>query len=167
MCKAIKEQDLFVTCSQEKWDKAKEIVSRHFQEVVVKKNPTLSYKSLEKDVGFLVHLSRTFPSIFPYLRGIYNTFNGWRQGRDHDGWKLTRQEWDLFLAMEEEMLEDEELEDTSQSVPPSSKLSGSPKQKEAPDAIKPVPYLSRDLSALQRLFSAEDQAPQWLVRGLQ
>ena len=67
ICGAIEEQGLFVTCSQEKWDKAKEIVERRYQEVIVRNFATLSHKSLEKDVGFLVHLSRTFPAIFPYL----------------------------------------------------------------------------------------------------
>ena len=164
MCEAVEEQGLFVTCSQEKWCKAKEIVSRRFQEVVVKQTPTLSYKTLEKDVGFLVHLSRTFPAIFPYLRGIYNTLNGWRRGRDHDGWKLTRREWDLFLAMEEEMVEDEEGVDSRPGDVPNSSPSANPRSKGLPDEVKPVPRLSRDLSALQRLFS-EDLPPQRLVRG--
>ena len=78
ICEAIEKQGLFVTCLQEKWDKAREIVARRFQEVVVRNSPTLSYTTLEKDVGFLVHLSRTFSSIFPYLHGVYNTLNGWR-----------------------------------------------------------------------------------------
>ena len=62
------------------------------------------------------------------------------------------------------MLEDEELEDTSPSGPPSSKPSGRLKSEEVLDDVKPVPRLSRDLSALQRLFS-EEQPPQQLVRG--
>ena len=164
MCEAVEGQGLFVTCSQEKWDKAKEIVARRFAEVVVMKAATLSYKSLEKDIGFLVHLSRTFPAIFPYLRGIYNTLNCWRKGRDHDGWKLTRKEWDLFLAMEEEMEEDEGLDETSSSPAPAPKPSGNPKSTKLPGEVKPVPRLSRDLSALQRLLS-EEKPPKRLVRG--
>ena len=103
MCKSVSGKGLFVTYSQDKWDKAKEIMERRFQEVVVGEISSLDYKTLEKVVGFLVHLSRTFPSIFPYLCGIYNTLNGWRSGCNRDGWKLTRCKWDLFLAMEEEM----------------------------------------------------------------
>ena len=98
MCEPVLGKGLFVTCSQEKWDKAKDIVDRRFQEVVVGEASALDYKSLEKDVGFFVHLSQTFPSIFPYLHGIYNTLNGWRKGRDRDGWKLTHHKWDLFLG---------------------------------------------------------------------
>ena len=80
MCYLVSGKGLFVTCSQEKWNKAKDIVDSRFQEVVVGGASSLDYKSLEKDVGFLVHLSRTFPSIFPYLRRIYNTLNGWHRG---------------------------------------------------------------------------------------
>ena len=99
MCESVAGKGLFVTCSQEKWEKAKEIVERRFQEVVVGEALTLDHKTLEKDVGFLVHLSRTFPSIFPFLQGINNTLNGWQSGRDRDGWKLTCHEWGLFLAI--------------------------------------------------------------------
>ena len=57
MCKSVSGKGLFVTCSQEKWDKAKDIVDRRFQEVVVGEASALDYKSLEKDVGFFIHLS--------------------------------------------------------------------------------------------------------------
>ena len=164
MCNSSSDSGLFVTCSQEKWDKAKEIVSRRYREVVIEGVQTLSYKSLEKDVGFLVHLSRTFPATFPYLRGIYNTLNGWRKGRDSDGWKLTRKEWDLFLAMEEEMDEMDDVQSPTVDEKPCSSPSKSPKGSPAPDRVTPVPRLRRDLSALERLFS-EDQPPHRLVRG--
>ena len=142
MCKLVGDSGLFVTCSQEKWNKAKEIVSRRYREVVVDGAPTLSYKSLERDVGFLVHLSQTFPSIFPYLRGFYNTLNGWRKGRGSDGWKLTRRGLDLFLAMEEEMeeMDDQGLEVRSEKPSPSP--SKTPRKPDAPDDVKPVPRLS-------------------------
>ena len=165
MCESIEGKGLFVTCSQEKWNKAKGIVDGRFREVVVEEASSLDYKSLEKDVGFLVHMSRTFPSIFPYLRGIYNTLNGWRRGRDRDGWKLTRREWDLFLAMEEEM-EDEELdtEERTRSGKMPAKTNGKTSRSSVPGRVNPVPRLSRDLTALQRLFS-EEHPPLRLVRG--
>ena len=132
--------------------------------MVLNSVPVVDHKSLEHDVGFLVHLSHTFPAIFPYLRGIYNTLNGWRKGRDQDGWKLTRREWDLLLAMEEEM-EGEELEpDPMASRTPSKLLSAAPAEDKAPNTVRPMPHLSRDLSALQRLFCKE-YPPNRLVRG--
>ena len=89
MCESVSGNGLFVTCSQEKCDKAKEIVLCRYLEVVLNEVTTLEYKPLEQDVGFLVHLSRTFHSIFLYLQDIYNTLNGWQRGRDCDGWKPT------------------------------------------------------------------------------
>ena len=164
MCKSVTGKGLFVTCSQEKWDKAKEIVSRRYTEVVVQESSSLSHKELEKDVGFLVHLSRTFPSIFPYLRGIYNTLNGWRSGRDRDGWKLTQKEWELFLAMEEEMEEDELEPEKVPAMNPSGNLGNRSKVSNAPSKVKPVPRLGRDLRALNLLFS-KATPPERLVRG--
>ena len=76
MCELISVKGLFVTCSQEKWDNTKEIVNRRYTEVVLQSTHSLEHKSLERDVGFLVYLSHTFPTIFPYLQGIYNTLNG-------------------------------------------------------------------------------------------
>ena len=51
MCHSVSGKGLFVTCSQEKWDKAKEIVSRRYSEVVLQSTPSLDHKSLERDVG--------------------------------------------------------------------------------------------------------------------
>ena len=139
-------------------------MNRRYTEVVLESVPALDHKSLERDVGFLVHLSRTFPAIFPYLRGIYNTLNSWRKGRDHDGWKLTRREWDLFLAMEEEM-EEENLDlDTPGCHASTAKHRSDAKKDKSPSKVNPVPRLSRDLNALQRLFCAEEP-PHRLVRG--
>ena len=164
MCESVSGKGLFVTCSQDKWNKAKEIVLRRYTEVVKEGSDMLDFKTLERDVGFLVHLSRTFPSIFPYLRGIYNTLNGWRKGRDHDGWKLTRREWDLFLAMEEGMEDEDEQATQTSSKGCSAGPSSPSKSSRAPGKVKPVPRLSRDLTALQRLFS-DDKPPLRLVRG--
>ena len=164
MCESISGKGLFVTCSQEKWHKAKEIVNRRYAEVVLRLIPALEHKSLERDVGFLVHLSCTFSAIFPYLRGIYNTLNGWRKGRDHDGWKLTCREWDLLLAVEEEMEREKVELESPTSNAPSKAPSIDPKESRAPTTVQPVPCLSRDLSVLQGLF-CEEEPPNQLVRG--
>ena len=57
------------------------------------------------------------------------------------------------------MGEEVNLDDVSLGSPPSSKVNNRFKSKEAPDVVKPVPRLSRDLSALQRLF-IEEHPPQ-------
>ena len=69
------DEGLFVTCTQKKWDKGKAIVQKWLDELGSGKADLLEHKSLERDVGFLVHLSRTFPGMAPYLKGFYNTMN--------------------------------------------------------------------------------------------
>ena len=76
MC-VTKEDGLYVTCTQKKWDTAKEIVSQWFDQVVKGQPMKVEAKQMEKDVGFLVHLMCTFPAIFPYLKGFYLTLNSW------------------------------------------------------------------------------------------
>ena len=88
MCFAILGWGLYVTCSQEKWDKGKNIVEILYDQVVINHATWLDRKQLEKDVGFLVHLSRTFPAFFAYFKGIYHTMEAWRCGRDSDGYSL-------------------------------------------------------------------------------
>ena len=46
------------------------------------------HKELLSDRGFLVYVTRTYPSIIPYLKGFHLTIKMWRGGRDLEGWKL-------------------------------------------------------------------------------
>ena len=92
MCLA-KEDSLYVRCSQKKWDKVHAIVQHWFEEVVERKAQTVNAAQMERDVGFLVRLSRTFPAMFPYLKGFYLSLNTWRKGRNDKGWKFTMGEW--------------------------------------------------------------------------
>lgn len=52
----------------------------------------INYKELEKRRGFLVYMSRTYPLMVPYLKGIHQTLDGWGPGRANDGWKLMHAE---------------------------------------------------------------------------
>jgi hypothetical protein len=49
-------------------------------------------KGLERKRGFLLYVTRTFPSMVPYLKGFHLTLDGWRGGRDNDGWKYLGKE---------------------------------------------------------------------------
>ena len=64
MC-LLKPDGLYVTCTQAKWDKARAIIEYWRKTVVEDKSTTLDAKRMEKDVGFLVHMSRMFPAMFP------------------------------------------------------------------------------------------------------
>jgi hypothetical protein len=51
---------------------------------------SLHFKSLESNVGFIVHVAMTYTSMIPYLKGIYLTLNLWRDNRNEEGWKEVR-----------------------------------------------------------------------------
>ena len=80
-----KEDGLYVTCTQKKWNKAKAIIAHWHEEICKNKSRRVNAAQMECDVGFLVHLSRTFPAIFPYLKGFYLSLTSWRKGRNDEG----------------------------------------------------------------------------------
>jgi hypothetical protein len=47
----------------------------------------LHFKSLERNVGFIVYVAMTYTSMIPYLKGIYLTLYSWRGNWNKDGWK--------------------------------------------------------------------------------
>ena len=54
-------------------------------------------KDTEQKNGFLVHLAMAYPLSIPLLRGIYMIMNLWRPGRDRDGQKLSKRDYDAYL----------------------------------------------------------------------
>jgi hypothetical protein len=70
---------IYVTISQDKWDKVKRIVQRYEDagKSLSKENQVwLDRKELERDVGFLVHVFMTYENLRPFLKGFYLTLNG-------------------------------------------------------------------------------------------
>ena len=155
MCLSKRESGLYVTCSQEKWERGKALIGNWHEKVVSQDNNQLDFVELEKGVGFLVHLSGTFPAIFPYFKGLYNTMNSWRIGRNPDGWKFKMKEWKSFLEMEEAKGED---------VHRARKEFVEKKQGSRPKNVRVVPRCKNDLVALKELLEG-DVPPHRLVRG--
>jgi hypothetical protein len=122
--------------SQEKWDKAKRIVDGLLTDVVSESK--LSLRRLLKERGFLVHLTMTYPIMVPYLKGLHLTVDGWRAGRDSEGWKMARRELEMLLASRGE--------DAADMIP---------LEDEAPEFVLPVPRLLRDLQSLRELLEAD------------
>jgi len=155
MCLIDGKGNVLVTCSEEKWLKGKRWILAWHDAVCIRNVDSLEFKELEKGVGFLVYLSRTFPMIFPYLKGLYHTMNEWRVGRDRDGWKYSTADWKELLALEDVKSEDVHVakrEYVHRNQPPK------------PARVKPVPRLYKDLEALRVLFDL-DVPPKRLVRG--
>ena len=127
-------EGVFVTVSQEKWDKAREMVRAILEEMQLNQG-WLDHKPLERKRGFLLYVTRTYPAMVPYLKGIHLTLDGWRKGRDLEGWKVSDRAAREACEAGEETGRDQDLN--------------------APKKVLGKPRLWADLVALTRLFSAE------------
>ena len=160
-------KSLFVTCSMEKWLKTKAIVegiSKLLREGG--DEITLDRKQLERDRGFLVHISRTFTQAIPYLKGIHHTLESWRMGRDSDGWKLNSEamvEWlqDEYNTGSELYRKEEISRKNWKEVLKSHRASH---EGTAPARVAPVERLHLDIAALCQMFKSETPERR-LVRG--
>ena len=137
---SIKDVGLFVTVSQKKWNRAKEILQRWKDKFLTSEEPNLNYKELEKDLGFLVHLAMTYANIKPFLRGFYLTLNSWREGRDKAGWKLSNQAYSLFLQLGRRSEEDDYDEGVKRY------------NDDAPKMVKAVPLMKEHVNILVEMF---------------
>lgn len=76
---------VFVSISQERWDKAKVIMARLHEPVTI--SDEVPFKPLEAVLsGFLIYLVHTYPAVNP---GIHLTLDSWRPWRKDDGWRMT------------------------------------------------------------------------------
>ena len=160
-CIAIEDKGLYVLTTEEKWIKGQTIINKWLELLAHSEFKTLSYTEMEKDVGFLCHLSRTYPSTFPYLKGFYNSLNGWRVDRNKEGWKIGRTAWMELMSGDIHIESEESINSPFESR----------KRKyldthvvEKPDQVDPVPRFKRDLDSLLILFQ-NDSPPLRLVRG--
>jgi hypothetical protein len=156
--------------TQEKWEKAQGIIQA-LCDVVFRDGlaAQLIHKELERQRGFLVHLSMTFPVLVPFLKGIHLTLDSWREGRDSEGWKNTpkaQRAADKFKKeLGECMLDDEQAEDEYEfGMEFDSPLDYSTKYADAPKFVHPVPRLESDLRAL-RAITSQEAPPQVTLRS--
>ena len=115
--------------SQERWDKVKSrlVVLERMVEA-----ERVDRKELERIRGFLVHVSLTYATMVPYLKGLHHTLESWRPTRDSEGWRIPRRE---LAELESAMKVD--LSDYN--------------PKDAPKSVKAVPRFRTDVEALKRL----------------
>jgi hypothetical protein len=45
----------------------------------------VDHKELEKTRGFLIYVSRTYPPMNPFLKGMHLKIDAWRPERDEEG----------------------------------------------------------------------------------
>jgi hypothetical protein len=138
--------------SQERWTKTKERlqwIQDHFDSAAprVERRPKILHKKLESIRGFLVYVSRTYPEMVPYLKGIHLTLDSWRVGRSLSGWKYSDQEeldddgCDLTNAI------DEKLQPLA--------LRGMDGVDKPPSHVRAVERLEQDVGTLLKLTGTE------------
>jgi hypothetical protein len=134
-----------LSVTQEKWAKGKGIVFALAEKCLgpLLELPDLCHKSLEKDRGFLTHLSMTFPAIVPVLKGLHLTIDQWRVTREADGWARSEKDHRAWMShfLHTHEGREEEIYDLLNA--------------EAPKTVKPVPRFLDDLGCLVRIFSSE------------
>ena len=160
-CISIEGKGLYVLTTDAKWNKGKTIITKWILRLSELDVKTVSYTEMEKDVGFLCHLSRTYPSTFPYLKGFYNSLNGWRVDRDKEGWKIGRTEWMELLAGELYLDSDETVDSSFESR---KRKYLDLHRANKPDQIDPAPRFLSDLNALKALLKS-DAPPLRMIRG--
>jgi hypothetical protein len=110
-----------VLISMERWAKLKSIIQ--WIDLQLKEEGGMDFKTLEKNRGVLVYISRTYPALVPYLKGVHLTLDSWREWRKEDGWKMTLKEMRAY-QIEKGW---EEIEPANQS-----------EAKKPPKRVKPV-----------------------------
>jgi hypothetical protein len=136
-----------VSVSQERWDKAKNMIL-WIDDALKSNECPLNFKTLESYRGFLIYISRTYPSITLYLKRIHLTLDSWWPWRDDEGWKLPLSE--IKAA--------QEANSASTSLKPDSNV-----QEKPPLVAKPAPRLHDDIHPLSVLFSS-DKPPRRIIR---
>jgi hypothetical protein len=101
----------------------------------------VDHKVLERIRGFLVYMARTYTPITPFLMGLHMTRDGWRPGRDDEGWRLREAERADIRESDEE--------GDSEEPPPLAPL-------QPPELVKAVTRLLPDLEVMLMLIEAED-----------
>jgi hypothetical protein len=128
-----------ILVSKKKRAKAKRILATLHG--LVMDSEWLDYNLLEIIRVLLVYVARTYRSLTPFLMGTHMSIDGWRTGRDEEGWRLR----------EAEVNASRDSEDEGDPEEPPGLVNLQP-----PGRVKTVPRLMADLEVLWMLISAED-----------
>ena len=141
--------------SQERWNKTKEKINwiRDFLLASPgKERVRIPHKNLESIRGFLVYVTRTYPEMVPYLKGIHLTLDSWRAGQARSGWKLE--------VAEQAEVDDEDydgcwLTNTIDERIQPEELRGVEGRSDPPAFVESIPRLRQDIEALYNLTKSE------------
>ena len=102
----------------------------------------LEFKQLERDRGFLVHITMTYLTVNPYLKGLHHYIDSWRPNRDLDGWKMEAKSYIAHLAI----IKDDKVKE---------RMSNSHHIRH-PQQVNYVKRLVPDMNALEKFFDQKE-----------
>lgn len=73
--------------SEDKWSKT-QCLLKEVKEMLSRDPTRLNRKRLEQIRGYLIHITRTYTALTPYLIGFHLRIDSWRPNRGPGGWKL-------------------------------------------------------------------------------
>jgi hypothetical protein len=89
-----------VLASRKKWDKAKWMLETLHGLVMA--SEWVNHKVLERIRSLLVYVDITFCLLTHFLMGLHMSIDGWRSGRDEEGWRLREGEVNASRESEDE-----------------------------------------------------------------
>jgi hypothetical protein len=122
-----------------KWAKANRLLATLHGLVMA--SEWVDHNVLDMSRGFLVYVALTYRPLTPFLMGMHISIDGWRSGRDKEGWRLREAEVDASRDSEDES----ELDETPDW-----------RTLQPPGRVKELPRLLADLKVLRMLIVAED-----------
>jgi hypothetical protein len=131
--------DVRIVMSRMKWAKAKRLLATLHELVLA--SEWVDHKVLERTRGFMVYVEHTYKLSTPFLMGLHMLIDGWRPGRDDEGWRLRQAEVEASRDSDEEG-DDEGLTHLGKTLPPCQ--------------VKYVPRLLSYLKVMMELTAAED-----------
>ena len=130
--------------TQKKWDKIKSLIAELEQMSKLEKVPR---KRLEQIRGFFNYVARTYKWMVPYMKGLHLTIDGWREGRDRQGWKVKKPAGSSVVW---EWESEKWIDVTPEQL---TAIEGSDNL--APDLVVPVERFRSDVNALMELTDRE------------
>lgn len=131
--------------SDDKWTKMRAQIAELEQLLEVAPD-AIPRKRLEQIRGFMNYVAQTYRYLIPYLNGLHMTIDGWRLGRDDEGYRLPVREVENLKAE-------------------AAKLRGYDSNPTPPSTVVGMPRLWDDVRALKELCS-ELKPPKRRVRPL-
>ena len=109
---------------------------------------SLPRERLEQIRGFLIYVARTYRWMTPYLKGLHLTIDGWRPGRDADGYKAKDRRFQVWRWEQEEWIDlsPQDLEMVATG--------------DRPTTVKAAPRLASDIAYLEKFTSRKTPAVQ-------